>query len=436
MRKKIMMLAMMCMLVILSSCEKADIPFTDNGLEDDPDVVEVDNLAVALGTVKQDTILTSGSGNLLAGTYTDAYFGRISSFTYMEIENPATNPLSGKAVRFDSICLVLKPTGYYKGDTTLPFNLSVHSLQENISNANSSDAYYNTRSFAHHVAPLAQVSAVIKPSLQKEWLIRLPDALGTEWMQKLADNAAEIQSQQSFRSYFKGLLLSTDSNTNKCMYYFTGDSTAVIRLYYKELGLYNVDKALDFHYVAGKTFYHYKYNYTNTSLAGVDPKRRQYFSSSSTGNKAFLSGMVPSAIKFSFPDILTLKERFSNLKIIKAVLEIKPLAGSYHYPASLPATFVLNETNSENYTGAYIPEPGGQAIQYGALVYDPLNSVNTKYSFIITDFINALIEEGQFSTKALLLSQADNSLQQSAQLILNDQSIQKDVKLKVYVLEL
>ena len=118
------------------------------------------------------------------------------------------------------------------------------------------------------------------------------------------------------------------------------------------------------------------------------------------------------------------------------MLEIKPLQGSYHYPATLPAEIVLQETNSDNYPGVYIFNSDGQTTQNGSLVYDPLNNVNTKYVFNITDFINRLIEEGQFSTKALLLGSAGNTLEQSLQLIINDQSIQKDVKLKVYVLGL
>jgi hypothetical protein len=434
--KLIIQVFLVSLLILFISCEKADIDFEDNGLDDNPEIVEIDNLSVSLGTVKQDSILTSGSGMLLMGTYTDNYLGKISSTTYTEIEYPSDNPLLNKSVILDSICLVLKPTGNFKGDTTRPFKLSVHSLLENIKNENGIDAFYNNRSFEFNSTPLAEASAIIKPSLQKPWQIRLPDALGNEWMQKLVSNADEIQNQDRFRSYFKGLVFVTDSNTNNTMYYFTGDSTALIRLYYKEQGLYNVSKQIDFNFITDKSFYHYDYNYQGTALEQLNPLRKQYFSSSSTDNKAFFSTLAPTNIKFSFPDILTLKERFSDLKIIRALLEIKPMAGSYHYPATLPPEIILNETNHENFAGTYIFSSDGQTPQNGSLVYDPLNNVNTKYVFNITDFINALIEEGQFSTKALLLTGADNILEQSAQLVVNDQSIQKDVKLKIYVLGL
>ncbi|MFT3980481.1 MAG: DUF4270 family protein [Ferruginibacter sp.] len=431
-------LRLACALVIgLASCEKIDIAFEDNGIEDDPDVVQIDNQKVEIGTVKQDTFNTASSEYIMVGTHRDAYFGKISTSTYAEISLPESNPILNKSVRLDSICLILNPTGNYVGDTTLPFTVKVHELTENIKNSTATDAYYNLRSFAFNPANLAQATQTIKPTLKKQWLIRLPDALGNDWLQKLNTNADEIQSQERFRGYFKGLLFETDSNSNNTAYYFKGDSNnVVIRMYYKELGLFHEDKTLDFSFATAKSFFHYDYNYTGTLLGQVQPQRKQYLSSASTGNKAFLYTGTPAQIKFSFPDILTLKERFPDLKVVKAVLEIRPLAGSYHYPARLPSQLVLNETTSDNYTGSYVYESDGTTLQYGNLVYDPLNNVNTKYSFTITSFINSLIEEGQFSTKALLLNAYVNTLQETAQLVINDQSIQQDVKLKLYVLGL
>ena len=420
---------------LISSCEKVDIAFNDTGINDNPDLVEIDNLEVALGTIKQDSLLTSGSVNLFVGQYWDAYAGKTASTTFAEVQYPATNTLLNKAVRFDSICLILKPTGTYKGDTTLPFSIAVHELLENIKNANATDAYYNSRSFAYSSATLASASAIIKPSLKKEWSIRLPDALGQAWVQKLVSNATEIQSQESFRNFFKGLAIVPQSSNNS-MLYFTGDSTTLIRIYYKETGLINEPKQLDFLYANDRTFFHYDYDYSGTYFANINPLKRQYFTSAETGNTVLYSSLVPSSIKFSFPNILQLKERFPDVKIVKAVLEIKPKQGSYFYPAALPAQININETGSSNTIGTYLYDADGETIQDGNLEFDPLNLHNTKYSFNITSFINSLIAEGQFSTKALMLSNANSSLSETAQLILNDQTIQTDVKLKVYVLAL
>src|SRR6218665_175870 len=386
------------------SCEKIDIAFEDNGIDDNPEVVQIENQKVEIGTVKQDTFNTSSSNLLLIGTHNDINFGKTSISTYAEIAIPGTNKLldvSPSSIRFDSVSLVLNPTGNYIGDTTLPFTLKMHELTENIKNANNVDGYYNSRSFSFSPSVLAQATQTIKPSLKKKWRIRMPDALGSDWLQKLVGNANEIQSQEKFRGYFKGLLFETDSSNNKNAFFFNGDSgNAVIRIYYKKLGLYNENDSIDFSFVSAKSFYHYDYNYNGSPLQPINPLRKEYFSSSVTGNKAFISTGAATQIKFSFPEILTLKERFPQLKVVKAVLEIKPLAGSYYYPNKLPAKLSLSETTSENYSVSYLYDSDGESIQYGNLVYDPLNNVNTKYSFTITSFINSLIEDGQFSTKA------------------------------------
>ena len=143
-------------------------------------------------------------------------------------------------------------------------------------------------------------------------------------------------------------------------------------------------------------------------------------------------------IKISFPDLLTLKELHPYIKIMKAVLLVKPDSRSSVFPYLLPAELNLYTTDETNvlisgiYDGNTTP-----ALQTGSLYIDALYGENTSYSYDITSFINTKLAEGQFSKSALLLSPSVSSLDAGPQrLIVNDETAGRSVQLKLYVLGL
>jgi hypothetical protein len=420
------------------SCEKTSVKLEDNAASNDPDITYLEDMPVTMSTVKLDSFVTSGLEQFMIGTHNDTVFGKMSANSYAEIVLPATNSLNGTDVLFDSICIRLMPTGNYSGDTTLPIKINVHQLTKNIENDDAEDVFYQTKTVDFSGTPIASFSGQIKPTSKKIMSIRLPDSLGQNWMNKLRTNNYTFQSQERFRNYFKGVVLQTDSVVNKNIFYFNSDSNKVlIRLYYKNRGLTNIAGHIDFTFNSSKQFVQLAYNYNNTAFSLFHPTKKQELSSSLTGGRALMSSNNASYVKFSFPGILTLKELFPFVKVIKAELEIKPLEGSYRYPYALPATLLMNTGNTSNNVTGNLYDAATEELQTGNLVLDKLNNANTKYSFDVTEFINVLIDEGRFSERTLLLGQGSAAATKETQrLILNDQTVKKDVKLKLYVLGL
>jgi hypothetical protein len=420
---------LLCCADIFYSCEKTNVRLEDNAASNDPDITYLEDNVINMSTVKMDSFITSGKEIFMVGTQADPVFGKMSANSYAEIVLPASNNIYGTDFIFDSICLQLLPTGNYSGDTTLPFKINVHRLTEPIANDDAEDSYYQTRTFNCDALPIASVTTVIKPTSKKPFSIRLPDALGQDWMQKLKTKDYVVFSQERFRDYFKGIVFRTDSSLNKNIFYFSSDSgKALIRIYYKERGLFTTSKQIDFTFNSNKQFTNITHNYAGTYLSLFNATKKEEFSSNLTGHQTLVHSNLPSFVKFTFPEILTLKELFPFVKVIKAELEIKPLEGSYRYPYLLPPTLLLAIGTSSNTVSSYLYKDGTTDFQTGNLVYDPLNIAKTTYSFDITSYISTVLSEGRFSEKTLLLSANVGSA-------VSESSV-KDVKLKLYVLGL
>lgn len=156
-----------------------------------------------------------------------------------------------------------------------------------------------------------------------------------------------------------------------------------------------------------------------------------------TANKAFLHSNVGTLIKISFPSILTVKDLHPYVKILKAELVIKPQSDSYRYPYKLPQQLNLYTTNDNNDLIGILKDASGQDNLTGNLVNDKLFPEKTQYTFDITQYINSLLAEGRFSKSALMLSPTVlYSDLETQRLIVSDQTIDKTIQLKLYVLGL
>ena len=80
-------------LVLLFSCQDEEILMNlgDNYLNSQTTIALVDSISVNLSTFKIDSIPTSGTDYVLAGSYTDDYFGTMSSSGYFQVEMPSAD---------------------------------------------------------------------------------------------------------------------------------------------------------------------------------------------------------------------------------------------------------------------------------------------------------------------------------------------------------
>ncbi len=427
--------------VLISSCEKVNVEFGESSLEADPNITFLDNYKVDIATFKLDSFVTSSNQVLSLGYHYDPVFGVAKAGSYVQLKLPASNPLLNQtlAVTFDSLELILKPSGEFYGDSARPFKINVYRLSQNIANSSGIESFYNTTSFAYDPATIGQQTVSLYGRSGTAVHIRLSDILGQELLTKFKNNHDDISTEERFINYFKGMYMNTDSViTNSLAYFSAPADSMLIRLNYHDNGLFPEKKHIDFNYTSTKQFNNLNFRHTNPNFAAFVNKKAQLISSIASGNQSYLNSNLGAYIKISFPTILNLKELHPYIRIVKAELVIKPDVKSYTYPYQLPETLNLSTTDENNYPLLAFFESDNSTRQTGKLFVDRLFGENTNYSYDITGYINTLVAEGQFSKSAILLSTSvsgyDTGLQR---LILNDQNSNKtSVQLKLYVLGL
>lgn len=425
---------------IFTSCEKIDIDFGSDSTDTDPNITYYDNYAVTIATAKSDSFLTSGNSVFCIGSHTDPVFGKIKAGSYVQLNLPAYNPVVNSTVTFDSLELVIKPNGQFYGDSSLPVTVNVFRLTAPIEDKVNGDSYYNTRSFAYQPSPIGQKSISLYGKSGTAVHIKLSAALGQELLDKFRTSDNDVATADNFISYFKGLYISTDSiNTNSVFYFTAHTDSMLVRLHYHENSLFTEDKALNFGFTATKQFSNISFRHSGTAFTSFVNNKKQLIASTASNNQSFLNTALGTSIKISFPGLLDLKETHPYIKVVKAILIVKPDTAAYSFPYQLPASLYLYQTDATNIpgTGIYYTGTSSSSLQNGDLVTDPLYGENTYYSYDITQFINTKISEGQFSESALLLYSSLGSFDSGLQrLVINDQTKNRSVQLKLYVLGL
>lgn len=424
--------------IVLFSCQKVDIPFSDNRIEDDPNVNLYENYEVALSTYKIDSFITSGHSIFTLGHHIDTLFGTIHGSSFAELNLPSENPVQGQLVSFDSLVIILRPNGSYYGDTLQPFQISAHRVLQKIENEEEETVnFYNSRSFAFDASPLGQLTTTIRPQRGTDVRLRISDAFGLDLLNKFRTNSDTIQDQKLFIKYLKGIYLRSDSLASRALYYFKTDSAGFMRLHYTLQGTVGQKKYIDFTFNSQKQFNNIRYHHSGTSLSVFTPLKKQLKASSLTDHRVFLNSNMGSYIKINFPSLLGLKETHPYINVLKAELIIKPRRGTYKYPYQLPSTLYLHATNNDNELGSVLTDATGQSYQTGSLVVDDLYGENTYYHYDLTSFVNAVLEEGSFSKLALMMASPSGITDSGIdRLVLNDNSSNQSFQLKLYVLGL
>jgi hypothetical protein len=426
-------------LILFCACQKTSVYFQDNSISSDPNITFWNNYAVSLSTYKLDTFATSGDSIWLLGSHPDPEFGRISASGFAEIQRPETYPFKDANIIFDSAAIVLIPNGSYYGDTTQPFRLTAYTLSENLgTDTASSKTYYNTSSTLRNSTPIASINTLIKPLRKDSLFMRLTESFSADLYQQMKNSTSAMNNQAGFRSYLKGICIEPDTINNKAFYQFTAPGGAgIIRMYYTVKGLYNESKYFDIQYIPFKQYNRILFNYNASAFSAFSPSKSQLIKSTELNNKAFLNNYIPSLIKLEFPDILDVKQTYPYVKVMRAELEIRVNQQLNTYPYTLPGSLIVYISNQNNDLSSILLSSATSSPQTGNLSINDLVANGTKYSYDITDYINTVISEGRFSTKSLFLSPYISSYYSStSRLVVNNQTTDPDIRLKLYVLGL
>jgi hypothetical protein len=376
--------------ISITSCEKATINIGSDFVTTTPTtLVYIDTLTTHIATVNVDSFVTSAPSALLIGNYVDPLFGAISCRSFLQIGLPVTGPTAIPAgAIYDSTEVVLKFNKAYYGDTTKPYIVTVNQLAAPVVLPPLQTFFFNKDSLSYNPAPAVLGSTQfpnIRPSILDTIAITLNgDSTGKEIYNKYVSGAIEIQTSSQFLNYFKGLAISGNSS-NSLVGGF--NDTVEMRLHYHIPGATNTYTYLSFKMVNPlNEFNNITINRTGTAIAALSTVNHE-LPSSATGNAGYYQYITGSTVKISFPSLRNLLELTNFVKIVKAVLLIKPVKNSFNQIYQLPPQLNLVQTDINNGIGSALP-----GAQNGNLFIDGLSGFGTAYTYDLTSYLQNLIQ--------------------------------------------
>lgn len=417
-RNSIFLVIGLLMITGLYSCYKKDIQFGNDMAESHTRLITIDTVTPVMSTYLLDSFATSGASLAMIGLYKDAYLGNTTASTYLQFGLPAlsedVSTLIPSHARFDSLVLYMKPAGYYYGDTTKPFSISVQELAAQLDYTYASQIY-NTSSVNLKPGVLGTYSKRISPTRRDTVVIKLPYDRGLDFYDKIRTKASEFQSETNFLNYFKGVCIQPGGSNDGAIYNFNvGDSSIKLRLYYHVTVPYFEQKELDF--TLTRTSYLFNRiitDRTGTSLEATTPKQREFFASTQYPY-AFTQDGTGALLKVTFPSLRELLKIDDVVRLLDAKLILKPVIGTfddYKYP--LPNALYMAQTDATNAIGTPLADTTGETIQYRSANIDRLYGENTQYTFSVTSYINALLNtEGTSEHGVFILQEPPGTCKQ------------------------
>ncbi|QXP52766.1 DUF4270 family protein [Cellulophaga sp. HaHa_2_1] len=378
--------------------------FTDSNIR----VVLIDTLTVNAATVKFDSIITSTSSRALIGQYVDPVFGTVRSGTYVGLL-PNSYTIDTEA-EFDSIVLFLKYDSYYYSDTTNTNTIHIKRLTENF-DPDENNAFYNTSSVAYDDIDLGTLSYTPRPQSSDSLEIKLSDDLGLEFFENLQGKI--ITNTAEFTNEFKGIALLPGTDDNGSVIGFSKATTDFyMRLYYSTSGETDRDQSYTdiilntsdtpnpfFNAISATDPLDYLQTLTNGELS---------LSSDASDNKTFIQSGTGIATKIELPYLKTVNNVGGQGTLLKAVLKITPVIGSYTDFLSL-----------EDYMSVYLIDKNNDITSQlyntdASTVTAILNTENQEYNDIyyeidLTTYIESILTTDLNSDQSLLLIPEDFS---------------------------
>lgn len=392
----------------LSSCLDEASALGDKWVESSFRNVQTDSCTVSLSTILSDSLVTSGDTVCQIGHRKDALWGEITASFYAEYQVASVSFDENIEYQFDSLTIRLYSSGNYLGDTLATQRIHLYALKENIS-LDDNNYLYNTSNVAYSQTPLTSFSLTPTPEQRnKELEIRLPDDWGKEWFSLLQDDARQMESQDFFRDYFKGIAFIPDANDACINGFQVNDSSMCIVLYYHKVTETITENTLIFKPSSTFTFNKVEYDRTNTPIASLKSGDEYALPTAQCQHQAYLQGMTGMYISIDFPSLNNLCEEGDLVTIESATLQLYPVKGTYDGMYPLPETLTLYTVNKDNVTQGVITDLAGSSVQTGDLVVDEMSYEETYYTFDLTSFLQTNLGATGYNHQKLQLYLPDN----------------------------
>ncbi|MCW3467557.1 DUF4270 domain-containing protein [Chitinophaga nivalis] len=381
--------------VVFTACEKTGFNNENIVGSEKTDYILTDTLTLQVKTIQYDSIPTSGSGVLLAGKRIDPLFGKITASSFFQVAKPGTIDIPKTGSKYDSIRLLMRPTGYISGDSLPVQQYQVYRVISEIKFPKDSIYLYNKSKFPTESTPIGTFNGIVYPRSDRQISIPLTDVLGEQLFNMMRDKSPDITDAGKFLDFFKGLQVRGGANNKAVMAFMAGDTTLKIRLYYHTNEIITTVKYVDFQMQAANLqFNQVLAERSGTPLEAFSETVKE-LPSTSMKNIAYMQPITGVATRIDIPYLKNLPFLGKFFKIMKATLIVSPQSDTYT-DFRLPPRLVLCQVDNKNRVT--------DSLSYGLLTLDDLYNLNTTYTYDITKYCVNQLTVLDFHSRGLLLT--------------------------------
>ncbi|PZU86380.1 MAG: hypothetical protein DI529_08800 [Chryseobacterium sp.] len=435
-------------ILFLCSCERESNTYEvgNSWMSAQSKVVMIDTLTVKMSTVMKDSVVTSGKSAILVGNIKDNTFGRMTSSSLFELTPESYNLATTTNVVFDSIVMYLTNIDSYYGDTLKTFKMDVHPMESRIRLNNG--YLYNKSKFNYSSTSIGTAEFLPRPNTDSSFVkIKLDQSYGQNLFNLL--KSKDANSQEYFLNFYKGLALVPSTDNNAMLRFGISSSyqaqinnstkekvSNIVRIYYhaaSQNGTEDVKYTLDLN---PSTTYQYNKidsDFTGSELAGLTPSTP--IESKNLGNKTYLMSGIGVYTKVEIPYLKTLKNLYTNYKIISANLSLKPVAGYYSKIFYNPSTlyYYLGDKKN-NVVSSFYDSDGATEI---TISLSDTSEFQSDYSYTVDllSYVNTILAETADSNYNILIYPSSYLDVLAGKVIVGDsKNSTNPAKLQLYIL--
>lgn len=406
-QKTLSFLFITLLISLLASCRDELSTVGGKWVESSLRTVQTDTCTVRISTILSDSLATSGDTVCQIGTIDDPVWGKIKTAFYAEYDVPGVSFSEDADYGFDSITIRFYSSGNYLGDTLNPQRISLHSLSENLS---LDEGYlYSKSTVAYHATPLASFTFTPTPGeTTREHEIRLPDEWGLKWFERFQNGSREMESQEYFRDYFKGIAFIPEEGGSCINGFMVNDSSLCITLYYHQTKTDATELSASFPANSDLRFNQVSCDRSQTALSSLQSGINNGLPSEKSDHQAYLQGLTGMYLNIDFPFLNDLRAEGKLVTIESALLRLYLVKGTYGERYPLPESLTLYTADENNITEDVVTDISDSSVQTGSLVTDEMMGEETYYSFDITSFLQSNLGTVGYNRKILQLMLPDN----------------------------
>lgn len=379
--------------VFVSSCRKQDDNvFLENETTSGFDgYSSTDTLMVHTSTVREDSLKTDSLSHNLIGVINDPVFGKYQASSYFQLKLPQVgNVISTNTL--DSVVLFLQftsTTAYY-GDLNSEISFNVYELSESMGSAvtHSNQSYtYDNTPIGTFTGRFNVTDSLAYTSLGTSYkgAPGISIKLSTAFAQKMFNATAnDLSSQSNFLSFLKGLVLvptnTPPSGTGAIAAINLKGTYSMLRIYY------NGNMQSDFKVFDDCERFS---NYT-ISNQGSEMLSQKVLKGTSDFDTTFVMAMSGAKTYIQLPELFNIVPNNGKLiSVGKAEIVIRPLAGTYNAPFTLPKRMLLFVKDKETGLNA------GMIDMLEPFYGGTYNASKNEYRFNVTRYVQSLYTDYQ-----------------------------------------